>query len=279
MTISVTDAALDMEKKAIKHCARRSPFRSWLAWMFCGMFLTSITGLYVFWYTDAYANYVSSYLTLRNGTRNFDWWVRPPMKFLYKIHVFNYTNVDEFEAGEASKLRVQDLGPYIYEETLERVNVIRDDENGTLTYREKKSYKWVGGRPETDIITVPNVLLFFTTAKIRNLNFGLRFATNALLLTLQEKPFVKVTAGGFFWGYDTKLFEMAKPFIKLQQDVPFEKFGLLANVRLKTAIRHKINSVAHAKMFYKREKNSFRMSSLNRTIEKSDRSLKLSQLL
>ncbi|XP_020297188.1 scavenger receptor class B member 1-like [Pseudomyrmex gracilis] len=228
MTISVTDAALDMEKKAMKRCTRRSPFRSWLAWTFCGMFLTSITGFYVFWYTNVFANYVSSFLVLRNGTRSFDWWVRPPMKFMYKLHVFNYTNVDEFEAGNASKLHVQDLGPYIYEESLERVNVTMHDENGTVTYQERRSYKWVGGRPETDSVTVPNVLLFFATAMIRNLNFGVRLVTNSVLLTLQEKPFVKVTAGGFLWGYETKLFDMAKPLMQLQRDIPFDKFGLLA---------------------------------------------------
>jgi len=232
MTISMTDTTLDMEKKAIQRCTwRNHRLRIWLAWIYCGIFLISSIGFYVFWYTDALNNYVWSQMELRNGTRTFDWWQRPPQRIKYRIYIFNYTNVNEFEAGEASKLRVQELGPYEYRESLTRTNVKWHD-NGTVTFQTKRSYEWIGGRSIDDIVMMPNVLLMFTTAYVRDLSFAVRLVTSTVLSTLQEKPFINETANGFLWGYDNQLFHMAKPLMMLQQDIPFEKFGILAVVRL-----------------------------------------------
>ncbi|KYN10729.1 PREDICTED: scavenger receptor class B member 1-like [Trachymyrmex cornetzi] len=231
MTIPMTDTALDIEKKAIGRCAQRS--HRLRIWFYCGIFLISSAGFYMFWYTDAINNYVLSSMELRNGTLIFDWWQRPPLKIKYNVYIFNYTNVDEFEANEASKLRVQELGPYKYQETISRTNVVLHD-NGTITYQTKRSYEWIGGRrPKDDIVLVPNVPLMFTTAYVRDLSFALRFVTNTVLSTLQEQSFINETANGFLWGYDTQLFHMAKPLLMLQRDIPFEQFGMLA---MKTGI-------------------------------------------
>lgn len=231
MTISMTDTALDMEKKAIGRCAQRSHrLRFWIAWIYCGIFLMSSAVFYMMWCTDMFNNFsVYSELELRNGTRNFESWQSPSARLKYKLYIFNYTNVDEFEAGEASKLRVQELGPYVYRETLDRINVVFHD-NGTVTYQDKRSYEWIGGRPGNDTIVVPNVPLMFTTAYVRDLSFAVRFFINTVLMTLREQPFVNLTADGFLWGYDTQLFEMAKPLMMLERDIPFEKFGIMATV-------------------------------------------------
>ncbi|KAG5308460.1 SCRB1 protein, partial [Acromyrmex insinuator] len=228
MRISMTDTALDIEKKAIGRCARRSHrLRIWLVWIYCGIFLISSAGFYVFWYTNAINNYMLSWLEFRNGTVIFDWWQHPPLKLKYNIYIFNYTNVNEFEANEASKLCVQEVGPYEYQETMSRMNVVLHD-NDTITYQTKRSFKWIGGRSKNDIVLVPNVPLMFTTAYVRDLSFAVRFVTNTVLSTLQEQLFINQTVNGFLWGYDTQLFHMAKLLLTLQQDIPFEKFGILA---------------------------------------------------
>lgn len=226
MAISVVDTALDIEKKAMKHCTRRNRLHSWLTWIYCGMFLMSFASFYVFWYTDTFSNYVLSHMELRNGTRTFDLWQHPPIKLEYKIRIFNYTNVEDFEADRASKLRVQELGPYIYQETKDRVNVVMH-ENGTVTFQEKRSFVWMGGRPDNDTIVVPNVPLMFTTAYVRDRSFAVRFVINTVLSTLQERSFINETAGGFIWGYDNRLFHMAKPLMMFERDIPYDKFGIL----------------------------------------------------
>lgn len=229
MTISVADTTLDMEKKAIGRCARRSRLRVWFTWIYCGIFLISSVGFYIFWYTDAFNNYVLSEMELRNGTRAFDWWLHPPFPLKYKLYIFNYTNVNEFEEGEASKLRVQELGPYEYHEMLSRTNVVFH-ENGTVSFQTERSYEWVGGRPDSEVVTVPNLPLMFTTAYVRDRSFPVRLFANTVLSTLQEQPFINQTVNGFLWGYDTELFHLAKPFM-LERKIPFDKFGILAGVR------------------------------------------------
>ena len=42
-------------------------------------------------------------------------WQKPIPKPLAKIYLFNYTNVPEYEIGNAKKLNVEELGPYVYE--------------------------------------------------------------------------------------------------------------------------------------------------------------------
>lgn len=230
MTISVADTALDIEKKAIKHCTQRNRLHS-LIWIYCGIFLMSFTSFYTFWYTDTISDYVLSQLKLQNGSRSFNWWLHPPVDVEYKIYIFNYTNVKEFEAGTASKLRVQELGPYIYREMKDRVNVVMH-ENDTISFQEKRSYEWVGGRTDNDIVVVPNVPMMFVTAFVRDLIFPFRFGANTVLSTLQERAFINQTAGGFLWGYDNRLFNMMKPFMIFIGDVSYDKFGMLVPVRI-----------------------------------------------
>lgn len=231
MTISVTDTALDMEKKAIERYARRGHrLRFWIAWIYCGIFLVSSAVFYMFWCTDTFNDYVLSQMELRNGSRTFEWWQQPPTRMRVNIYIFNYTNVDEFEAGVASKLRVQQLGPYTYRQTLTRMNVVLHD-NGTVTFQNKYSFEWIGGRRGNDTIVVPNVPLMFATAYIRDLNFAMQLIINTVLSSLREQPFIHLTSDSFLWGYDTQLFEMAKPLMMLERDIPFEKFGLMAVVR------------------------------------------------
>lgn len=49
-----------------------------------------------------------------DGSDFFRAWVAPPFGPTTKLYLFNYTNAAEFMAGNASRLRVQELGPYAY---------------------------------------------------------------------------------------------------------------------------------------------------------------------
>lgn len=54
-------------------------------------------------------------MVLANNSASFELWRKPPVKPLVKIHIFNYTNLEEYEKGVDKKLHVQDIGPYVYE--------------------------------------------------------------------------------------------------------------------------------------------------------------------
>lgn len=48
------------------------------------------------------------------------------------MHIFNYTNYAKFLSGHDTKLKVQDIGPYIYKERVEKVNIVYEENK--ITY-------------------------------------------------------------------------------------------------------------------------------------------------
>ena len=52
-------------------------------------------------------------MSLAEGSTLYHLWQKPPINFYIKVYVFNVTNPKEFLSGR-EKLRVQEVGPYIY---------------------------------------------------------------------------------------------------------------------------------------------------------------------
>lgn len=87
-------------------------------------------------------SYFQSLILSKNSTAA-DYWIKPPVDPELRIHLFNYTNADRYLNGLDTKLKVEDLGPYVYIEKLEKVNVTFNV-NHTITYRVSKHFL-IGG--------------------------------------------------------------------------------------------------------------------------------------
>ncbi|KAK0166885.1 hypothetical protein PV327_004356 [Microctonus hyperodae] len=157
-----------------------------------------------------------------------DWFTRPPIRAVYRIHIFNYTNVDDYESGKAKKLKVEDTGPYIYRETLTRVNQVFHP-NGSVSFQEKRSFQWEGGSPDDETIIVPNVPLLTALSIMKDENLINQWVFSKTLGFLKSKAFVSVSAGGFLWGYEDNIFGLGKFLQKLPESIRFNKFGVLAH--------------------------------------------------
>lgn len=234
-----------MGKKPIQHLRCSSRLRSakkhhvdhnWIIWLVSFLTMCGLGLFTLLWLTNFLSNAIITNLQLRNGSLSFAWWQRPVVRAVYRIRIFNYTNVELFEAGSARKLYVKEVGPYIYRETLTRVNA-EIGSNGTVTYQEKRNYDWEGGSLEDEIVTVPNVPLFTAMALSRDMSFLAQVSLTAVLSTIQAKPFIKVSAGDFLWGYDDELFQIAKPLIMWQHNLPYDKFGVLASVSIQISMK------------------------------------------
>jgi len=55
-----------------------------------------------------------------------------------QIYIYNVTNADEF-LNNGEKPALQELGPYVYEQRWEKVD-IKFNDNGTVTYKVKKTF-------------------------------------------------------------------------------------------------------------------------------------------
>ena len=54
-------------------------------------------------------------LEMRRGTFLFNLWENPPLDVYLKVYIFNITNGDAFLSGRDKKLKVVEVGPYVYQ--------------------------------------------------------------------------------------------------------------------------------------------------------------------
>uniref|UniRef100_A0A161MPC6 Scavenger receptor class B member 1 n=1 Tax=Triatoma infestans TaxID=30076 RepID=A0A161MPC6_TRIIF len=85
-------------------------------------------------------------------------WKKPPVEPVMRVYVYNVTNADDF-LNNGDKPILDELGPYVYVERWEKVN-LTFQENGTVTFQQQKIFKF---DPEQsvgdveDMVVVPNI--------------------------------------------------------------------------------------------------------------------------
>nr|XP_023017900.1 scavenger receptor class B member 1-like [Leptinotarsa decemlineata] len=197
----------------------------------CLLFSLSCSATSVIWFTDAFDNYVLSQLVLTNNEDSFKMWKNPTPKVTYKLYIFNYTNVQDYKDGLAEKLHVDDVGPYTYEEKLDRENVnIIDDER--ITFQERRTYSFrpdLSAGSQNDQVTVPNIPLISGSAVVKHNNFFTRLAYDATLRGLDLQAFVTLPAHDFITGYYDRLYAASRVLSSFDDVQPPETFALLAS--------------------------------------------------
>ncbi|KAG5877695.1 hypothetical protein JTB14_018168 [Gonioctena quinquepunctata] len=196
----------------------------------CLLFLSSSIGTVILGFTDAFDNFVLSQSVMTNNSDSFKMWKNPTPKALYSIYIFNYTNVNEYQDGVERKLNVQEVGPYTYEENIERVNVQFIDEE-RISYQEKRSYKFLPNLSmgkQLDQVTVPNIPLISGSSIMKEQHIMARLAFSVTLKALDLHPFINLPADDFLLGYHDRLYELSKMLPSLQNAKSPEKFALLS---------------------------------------------------
>uniref|UniRef100_A0A1I8PCZ6 Scavenger receptor class B member 1 n=1 Tax=Stomoxys calcitrans TaxID=35570 RepID=A0A1I8PCZ6_STOCA len=164
-------------------------------------------------------------LRLWNDTLSYHYWQRPGVIRLTKVYIYNVTNPDGFLTGEKPKL--QEVGPFVYREDMQKVNVKFHD-NFTVSYQHKKILEFV---PELSIdkntpIVTPNIPLLTLTSLSPKLGYVLSKTISVILTAAQFKPFINVTAEQLVFGYDDPLVTLAHKFYPKHLR-PGERMGLL----------------------------------------------------
>lgn len=125
-------------------------------------------------------------------------------------------------------------------ETVQRVNIHFNDDDGTVNYQEHRDYKFLPelskGR-QSDRLKVPNLPLLGAAAMSKHSYFITKLSLSALFTSINSEAFINVPAHRFMWGYDDHLYELAKGILALRNESPLEKFGIMANVCYLTFIR------------------------------------------
>ncbi|XP_003690138.2 scavenger receptor class B member 1 [Apis florea] len=165
-------------------------------------------------------------LRLWNGSLSFQYWQKPGVVRLTKVYIFNVTNVENFlQYNEKPKL--QEIGPFVYKEDMEKVNIVFHN-NGTVSYQHKKILNFVPEMSkDKDLkVIVPNIPLLTLSTQSKSLPRFITLGLSMFLSGMHMKSFVPVTAQELVFGYDDPLVSIAHRFFPKTRR-PMSQMGLL----------------------------------------------------
>ncbi|KAK3921940.1 Scavenger receptor class B member 1 [Frankliniella fusca] len=209
----------------------------------------AVAGSYLMWFTNVYENMIHAPMQYVEGSEFMSSWLSPPFGPTTKLYLYNYTNVEDFMAGRASRLRVQELGPYSYAETLEHVNV-RFNDNDTMTFKEKRAYTFlpeISAGSEGDIIVVPNLPLICAIARVRDEPYVAQLGLRSALWASGGSPFNKLVVRDYLFGYNDTFYNMAKAAVEVATGGTLPKLGMLAP---RTGLSSNVYTVATGRQDY-----------------------------
>ncbi|XP_048877099.1 scavenger receptor class B member 1 isoform X2 [Brienomyrus brachyistius] len=154
-------------------------------------------------------------------------WKDLPVPFFMSIYFFNILNPDEILNGE--KPVVEERGPYVYREYRQKDN-ITFHANKTVSYREYRQYHFLRNMSvgnESDVVTIPNMLVLGAAVMMEDLSQELRGLLSSVFSAFKEEAFLTKPVGELMWGYDSRLVQFLNKIIP--GILPASgKFGLFA---------------------------------------------------
>ncbi|EDS25865.1 cd36 antigen [Culex quinquefasciatus] len=170
---------------------------------------------------------VTDMLSMYEGSYLHRLWKKPPLEVFISIYVFNVTNPEAFLRGE-EKIRLQEVGPYVYREYLENHNSTFNP-NGTLSFTPIRTQVLVPersvGDPSKDMLFIPNLVLLGVSSAAYRMSTWASLAAAAALKPLGMNPFLHISSHDLLWGYEDPLVSVASTF--LPDTIPFKKIGIL----------------------------------------------------
>ncbi|XP_064211098.1 protein croquemort-like [Tribolium castaneum] len=177
-------------------------------------------GVIVFWPVV-----LNSCFVLEPNSIVYWFWKKIPNEVATEFYFFNWTNADDFY-NLSVKPKFDELGPYKFSQSEEKCNVIWN-ENGTVTYREKKIWKHQGGNLD-DVVVGVNYITLAATTVTRFWKFYTRRYFFLILKPLFRSLFSTHTVSELlFEGYSEPLIKIARA-LPIFHDLKFpnwDRFG------------------------------------------------------
>ncbi|ODN04769.1 Lysosome membrane protein 2 [Orchesella cincta] len=120
------------------------------------------------------------------GNTRFQNWEVIPIPLFQHLYFFNVTNPNEVVQG--GKPILQEIGPYVYQQKRRKFDIVFNDQNDTIFYREKADYFFrldLSKGSESDRITFVNLPLVGTANKALKLDSFTRYVISE---TVAEHP-------------------------------------------------------------------------------------------
>ncbi|PZC75846.1 hypothetical protein B5X24_HaOG205590 [Helicoverpa armigera] len=144
-------------------------------------------------------------------------------------YIFNITNAKRFLSGEDDKLKVEEIGPFTYQENRTNEDLEIDLEAGVMRYTPRHKVTFLPeesvGRPEDIMVTVPNVAMLSMGSMVSTYGYFARMGFNMLTSQLDSKPTIQISAQDYLWGYEEPLINLGNTV--LPGWINFDKMGVL----------------------------------------------------
>lgn len=196
--------------------------------LFVGIVLLVCGILVLLHFRDFVDNIIKSEITLREGSQIAQVWAKPPVRPQLKLYFFNMTNPRRFLKG--AKPVLQEVGPFVYDEEWEKVNVTWLDDGAQVEYSQKKTYFFNRQQSVGDeemVLTLPNVPMLTAITTLEFASKVLRSVLGTTFEVLHQKPFAKLSIKDIMWGYENPLVKIGNDILPEEQRLPSNKFGLL----------------------------------------------------
>lgn len=170
-------------------------------------------------------------LSLKPGTFLYKTWEKPPLDVYVKVYMFNVTNHERYVQGLDDKIKVEEVGPYVYQEYLTNNDAVFND-NDTVTFKPRRQVEFRRemsvGDPKVDMVIAPNIPYMGVTSAASDISFLAAIAVRTLMRQLDSQVMLKVSVHDYLWGVEDHLVHLASKIIP--SVINFEKFGLLDRV-------------------------------------------------
>lgn len=209
-----------------KNNAPLKHYKGYLKLSLCGFILMALS--YTIHIVNPLEVIKSMAMKMEEGSFAFNLWKEPPVNIYIKVFIFNITNAEEFLTKKDTKLKFKEVGPYVYREHLENVNITFNS-NNTVTFTPLRTLHFEPelsvGDPKVDTLIVTNIPLLGITSMLHRSSLAMNLALTTLVSYLDTKPFKNITVDEFLWGYEEPLVKVAGSI--LPSWINFRKFGLL----------------------------------------------------
>ncbi|XP_032596531.1 scavenger receptor class B member 1 [Drosophila grimshawi] len=153
----------------------------------------------------------------------------PPVDVYITVYMFNYTNSDAFIAGIDTKIKIAEIGPYVYKEVLSNHNVTLHEANNTVTYTPRREYIFSPersvGDPKVDHIRAPNIPYMGVVSQASDISMFASLGLTALTRRLNSQPIMDISVHDYMWGYEDHLVSLASKIMPSLID--FSTFGIM----------------------------------------------------
>ncbi|XP_053605561.1 scavenger receptor class B member 1-like [Plodia interpunctella] len=180
--------------------------------------------------TNPLEYFTRKFLEVTEGSFVFRMWESPTYQLYSEVWVYNYTNVAQFLSGVDKTLKLEEIGPFRFQETRTNHNMSIDTKNGTMFMRPNITLKFLREESVADIrdvhVYVPNLaLLAISTLVADKLGYFANAGAYHSINMLGSKLFRNLTVEELFWGYDDPMVTIASGL--LPGWIDFKKIGVL----------------------------------------------------